>query len=269
MPVTAADFFVPGSQFVGYILEDKYFKGGFRVFATIAERDQYIIDAKNRSFGIEVLDPRKKTMMCSVIENPGIIYYLGDDKETWLEYETGLSFTPDSPLEFLGENQERLAIQPQFLVPQTGKAPSKVLTTRLDGSIGWEFIGPSAGAGIRVSRTYQPLDSIATGTEHFFELSLGLTILLLEVTINTPDFEVKGYVTSNRDDRNPYIFRSDIDFLSDDGTMFQNGEYIFKRRFAIMANLSEQPSTLQYFSLKNLGPAASRPTITITALTLQ
>lgn len=269
MPITATDFFVPGSQFVGYILEDNHFKGGFRVFATLEARDQYIVNAKNISFGIEIFDPRKKTMMCSVIETPGIIYYLGDDKETWHVYETGMMFEPDAPLEFIGANQDRLAIQPEYLVPQSGKAPSKVLTIRQNGTIGWEFIGPSAGIGVRVTKTYQPIDSIAPGTEHLFEMSLGLTVLLLEVSINTPDFEIKGFVGPERDDRNPYTYRSALDFLYDDGVMFQNGEYIYKRRFAIMSNLTETPSILQYFSMKNLGPADSRPTITITALTLQ
>lgn len=267
MPLAATDFYQPATNFVPFILEDNYLKGGYRVFATIADRDQFLVDAASKSFGIEQFDARKKMMLCGVMETPGVIYYLDVDKETWLEYESGLVFTTETPLEFLGENQDRLSINPNYLVPQQGKAVSKVLTVRLDGTIGWEYVG--LGAGQRVTRTYQPLNSIAAGEEHPFELNLGLSVLLAYVEVNTPDFELKGFTTAARTDRNPYKFVSSPEFIFDEGITNVNGEYINHRRFSFMLNLSEAPSTLQYFTLKNVGAVDSRPTVTITALTLQ
>lgn len=269
MPIAASDFYSPGTQYVPYILEDKYFKGSYRVFDTIAARDQYLVDAKAKSFGgaIEQFDSRKKMMLCGVIQTPGIIYYLDDTKENWVELELGKTFELEAPLEYLGADEDRLSINPEYLIPQQGRGPGKALVVRSDGTIGWEFRGGIAG--VRVTKIYQPLNNIDPGQEHTFELDLGMTVMLLKVEVNTVDFELRGFVSELRNDRNPYLFRSSVDFLTDEGMRYDNGQYVRERRFALLANLSENPSNLQYMSLKNIGPATARPTVTITALTLQ
>lgn len=269
MPIAAGDFYTPGTQFVPYILEDKYMKGGYRVFDTIAARDQYLVDAKAKSFGgmIEQFDSRKQMMLCGVIETPNIIYYLDASKEKWEVLELGMQFELENPLEFLGPDKDRLSINPEYLIPQTNRGPGKMLVTRMDGSIGWEARGGMAG--VRIFKTYQPLNSIDPGQEHTFELDLGMTVMLLSVEINTVDFEIRGFESALRTDRNPYLFRSSVDFLKDEGMRYINGQYERDRRFAFMANLSENPNNLQYFSLKNVGAATARPTVSILALTMQ
>jgi hypothetical protein len=269
MPVAAADFFSPATRYVPFVLEDTYFKGGYRVFNTIADRDKYLTDAKLLSFGgtIERSDSRKPMMLCGVIETPNIIYKLDATKEKWEVLEFGTKFKTETPLDFIGPDKDKLSIDPNYLLPQEGRGPNKILTIRQDGSLGWELRGGIAG--VRVTKTYQPLNSIEAGEQHNFELDLGMSVMLLHVELNTVDIELLGFTDSSRQDRNPYLFRSSIDFMKDEGMRYVDGVYEKLRRFAFMVNLSEEPNNLQYFSMKNVGAIGVKPTLKITALTLQ
>lgn len=261
MPLAAIDYFRPASQYVPYVLEDVYLKGGYRVFNTLADRDAYIVKAKQLAFFPD-FDSRKEGMMCHVIENK-TLYQLDSTKENWEELKTGVNFDIDQPLQFIGDT---LRIDPAFILPSGGVAGS-VLTKGVNGAPIWQT--PGLQQGVRGTVEYTPANPIAPGAMHLMDFELPQTILLLKVELNTPDIKLEGWTTPDYTDSNPYTFISSEVYLTDEGIKDQNGELTKFRRFSVMANLQTPAQNRQYFSMTNQNAFSVQPSLLIHYLSLQ
>lgn len=263
MPLIVDDFINPSSEWVPYILDDKYLKGGFRVFPTLADRDAYTLFAKDLAF-FEDYDSRKVGMVCSVAETD-TLYKLGADRETWSELELGggIDFTPENPLQLIGN---LLRIDPRYIVPPPSKA-GQVLTTSISLTPLWQDLALKQGT--RSTVQYTVTNAVAPGGTHDFSLDMSPSVILLHVEVNTPDMKLEGFSTSARTDNNPYTFISDEIHLIDEGIKYQNGDETKFRRFSILANLEEPVSSLQHFRITNLSPIDINPTVDIMYLSLQ
>lgn len=263
MPITATDYFVPGSQYIPYLLEDSYLKGGFRVFDTIAARDQYIQHAASIAW-LPEMDSRKIGMLCSVIETD-TIYKLNTDKLTWSELELGGSaeLSVDNPLRIV---DDVLSIDPFYVIPDGGNA-GDVLTRASNGTLIWTT--PQIGQGVRGVIQYTPEDFIAPGGLHSFTLDMPACVMLIRVELSAPEIKLEGWETAERTSQNPYTFVSSETQMVDNGIRDQNGEQTKFRRYSFLANQDEPVAPSQYFTLTNLGAVDLKPTVTITYLGLQ
>lgn len=261
MPITATDFFKPGSTYVPYLLEDIYLKGGYRVMPTIAARDEYIQHAKSIAW-LPQMDSRKEGMMCYVVEDKAI-YTLEADLESWKVLEISGSVEVSDPLQFI---DNILRVDPAYLIPDGGKA-GDVLTRALNGTALWQTL-PLA-QGMRGSIDYTVPTLIASGAEHKVDFEMPATVMLLRVEVSAPEIKIEGWSSPLPAEQNPYTFISSETQLYDEGIRDQNGEETKFRRYSFMANQEEPVQNRQYFTITNLGPVDVMPTLKIMYLSLQ
>ena len=145
MPLYASAFFLPTSTAIPYLMEDVYFRGGFRSVATIADRDAI----KPAS--------RKKGMVVYVQEDDTIYWIPGPataGAAAWKKWDVTkyVNFTLDNPLR-MTENEETgertLSIEPTRVVPVISEEEANcVLLAGAEGPV-WVkklFIPDTTGA---------------------------------------------------------------------------------------------------------------------------
>ncbi|SBV38446.1 hypothetical protein BN7874_247 [Phage NCTB] len=267
MPISVTSFFAPSSSNTPFLLEDSYLKGGYRVFESGADRDQWTADAKTKSFNglIAQLDARKQGMLAYIIEED-LIYKLLEDKETWEELKFGVDYQVESPLAIIGDN--RLTIDQGRILPEGGEV-GQVLGLDSEGNPFWT--DQLSNQGVRSIVEYTATEQIESGGVHEFSLTnIGKTIMMLKLELNAFDIKVEGFTNINYDDNNPFTFISSPARFVDEGiTDLSDGTQDFRRRFSFMSNLDEAVSSTLYFRFTNMGDAPATPKMTLTYLVLE
>lgn len=267
MPLAAISNFVPSSPDVPYILEDTHLKGGYRVFKTIADRDDWTAKADKKSFNglIDIIDARKVGQLAYVIEDD-TIYKLLEDKLTWEELKFGADYQVETPLQVIGDN--RLSIDPDRIIPVPGE-PGQVLGLSAEGKPIWvDMVSSSGTRGVVEYTAPEPIES---GAEHEFSIpDVGKSIMLIKMELNATDIRIEGFGSSKREDKNPYMFVSDVNLLFDEGIRVDSeGEYERFRRHSFLSNLDNPVTRTHYFKFTNIGDAPATPTMKLTYLVLE
>tara|TARA_B100000214_G_scaffold357534_2_gene317232 strand:+ start:35869 stop:36672 length:804 start_codon:yes stop_codon:yes gene_type:complete len=264
MPLSATSYFLPASSNVPFIIEDTYLKGGYRVFKTISDRDQWVQDAIGKSFNglIEQFDARKEGQLAYVVED-AVIYKLTADKETWEELKFGTDYQVEAPIQVIGEST--ISIDPDRVVPVPG-TPGQILG--LDANKKPVWIDYVSNSGTRGIVEYEMEESLESGDLHDFDLpDVGKVVMLLKLEVNALDLKVEGFTTAARDDKNPYTYISDVNLLVDEGIQVQDdGSYKRFRRYSFLANLDDPVERTLHFRFTNVGDAPIRPKMTLTYL---
>lgn len=102
-----------------------------------------------------------------------------------------------------------------------------------------------------------------------FALPLGNTVIIQKLEVTTP-LMVEAFETVNMTDSNPYTFIPTSEHLSDDGaTLLANGDTVKNRRYTILTNQDDPPSSNIYFRLTNNTEIATATTLTIQYVSLE
>lgn len=254
MPVILTSFLLPSNTALPYLIADTYLKGGMRCLQTIAQRDAIKAGAKSAGMFVWVSDERQ-------------MFQLASDLVTWEDAKFGSDLVFEKPFQVTKNesNQSVVTLMDSQLIPETDEA-GLVLTSGPDKTLVWTNFGGSAGAGARLTKEYVADNFIAPGENINFTLELGKTCTLLNVTLNAFDIEIQAHKTEDRNDRNPYVFRSTVDFLSDDGVTLDGDILVKHRRYAI---LSSDDGTTYFCKMRNLGSASAQPKLTVTYLVME
>lgn len=274
MPIGIRDYFQPSTQFTPYLLEDTYIKGGYTVFASIQERDDWTTNARD-TFGVfnfPPIDPRKEGALAYVVDE-GVIYKLANDLETWEELQLGLDFETEDPLSFVGSgDNQRLTIDRRRILPPPGES-GQILG--LDEQLVPQWQDAIANLGTRSIVEYEMSEQLQSGESHDFAIAdVAKTIMMLRLEVNAVDLQVEGYTTPARDDLNPFKFVSNfapgINLLVDQGIQLQDDLSMLKfRRFSFLSNLEQPPIRTHYFRFTNVGDGPMTPKMTLTYLVIE
>lgn len=257
MPIVQTSYVVPSSPSIPYLVEDIYFKGGFRVVADAIARDA--IKAQAKKVGMLVLTALD-----------GKIWQLQEDKISWVEFKSGggtQTLIGEAPISV--KVNGNIVIDPQYVIPSGGETGDYIVKN-IDGSPIWKPINLSGISGNRVIGTWVSPSAIEPADTVEFFVAMSNTLLLLELSADIPQVKVEIFTTSARTEPNPYTFISSNLNPSDQGITEQtDGSLLKGRRFSILANLEQPPSNLIYWRVTNLAPVPITPTLHYTYLTLQ
>lgn len=287
MPLYASAFFVPTSAGIPYILEDIYFRGGYRSVATVTERNAIKSSA------------RKQGMICYVREESKL-YWLptatiaGDDAWQVFNVNDYLTFSAAEPLALKRDEttgEYKLSIDNKRVLPliaegdlnhtliatadgavwkqldalpsRDGQSKGAVLTLDKDLNAIWQAIqalpstngvdfgsalvtteeGP-AWQKVKAERTREVIDYYVGGippqgsSSRDIDIPSGV-VMLTEVTLSHPNLRLSLFADSARQDKNPYVFVSANNQLTDDGTQISEDGSIAKyRRYSFYVNKS-------------------------------
>ncbi|AQT28631.1 hypothetical protein YOLOSWAG_151 [Erwinia phage vB_EamM_Yoloswag] len=257
MPVTMNSFLVPVSTALPFLIEDKYVRGGMRCLAAIADRDAIVAGSKKAGMLVYVTETQK-------------IYQLATDLATWEEAKLGggAEYEFQSPLVSAvdADGKVIVGLNANNSIPGSPGA-GYTLVSGPNQTLLWIDFSANANQGVRYTKEYEMSDYLTPGQSFNFELQMARTNMLLEVTLNAFDIELTCHTTNERNDRNPYLFRSSTNFLSDEGVREEDGEFVKGRRYSFISNTDG--SQLQYWSFKNIGTAPAKPKLTVTYLVME
>jgi hypothetical protein len=222
-----------------FILEDKYIRGGVRMVADTAARDQLATTSP----------AHLKAGMLVVTQDDLKIWQLGTDLTTWTEFVGG------------------------------GTGGSGTIPIASDTVLGGIKIGdgltinPTTGVLTSLSTrqvfTYTTATIPANGTEQF-TAALGKTSTILNLSIDQGYAQLQGFSTSARNDTNPYTFVAVPTHLTDDGsTTLLDGTVIQGRRYTILSNLENPPTENIYWTITNNGTVPQSYQIQIVYITTE
>lgn len=261
MPVNMTSFLVPASTALPYLLEDKYLRGGMRCLPTLADRDAMSVGNK------------KPGMLCYVTETKKM-YQLGTDNVTWEEAKFGGSnYRFDAP--FVTAVDETgltvVGIDPNKQVPEPEYA-GMTLISGANGTMMWVDMSGNENQGVRKTVEYEAGAYITPGQQLDFDLTMNKSCMLIRVETNAFDIELSAFESSDRSDRNPYLFRSTANFLVDDGVFYDedaDGNPVLKklRRYSFLANRDN--TNVVSWRMKNIGTSPAKPKLTVTYLVLE
>lgn len=254
MPVMLTSFLLPSNAELPFLVQDIHVKGGLRCVKTRAERDAIKTAAKSEGMMVWVSADKQ-------------MYQLAADMTTWEDAKLGNNLVFKSPLKVTqnANNEKEVSLEDSQLIP-VAEQPGLVLTSGANNSLTWANFGGAAGAGARLNVEYSAQDFIKPGENLNFTLDMAKTCMLVEVELNAFDIELQFHTTEARNDRNPYVFRSTVDFLSDDGVMIENDTIIKHRRFAF---LSVPTGKTHYGVMRNLGSSPAQPKVSVTYLVME
>jgi hypothetical protein len=267
MPISISTYFLPGSRFVPYLVEDKFIKGGYTVFKTLTDRDDWTTNSKDTfgRFNIEEIDPRKQGSLCYVMETD-LIYKMAEDLETWDELKFGAEYETEAPLEVIGNN--RLSIDSTRILPPPGTAGQ---TIALDSNRIPRWVNSVSNVGTRSSFDYTMDTALESGESHNFAVpDVAASIMILELEVNAIGLKVEGFTSAERIDRNPFTFVSAVGLTVDQGIRIGDDlEETFFRRFSFMSNLEDPVVRTLYFKFTNEDDAPMTPTMTLTYVVIE
>ncbi len=262
MPVMMTSFLLPASAALPYLLEDKYLRGGMRCLPTLAERDAMSVGNK------------KPGMLCYVTETKKM-YQLGADNVTWEEAKFGGGANYKFQAPFVTATDESgitvVGLDPSKQVPEPEYA-GMTLVSGANGAMFWADLNGSENMGVRKTVEYESPGYITPGGTVDFDLQMNRSVMLLRVELNAFDIELSAFESSDRLDRNPYLFRSTANFLVDDG-VFQdvdeenNPRTQKLRRYSFLSNRDNTPTVS--WRMKNIGTSPAKPKLTVTYLVLE
>lgn len=255
MPVYPTSFFVPVSPSIPFLMEDIYFRGGFRVVADITARDAIPVGARKAGMWVVTADSNK-------------MWQLQSDKITYNEIKTGgKDLTGVYPISILVNGD--VSIDTKYLLPQTGAA-GDFLVKDSGGNPAWQEVHFNGATGNRFSGTYTVDGQIDPMGHADFELNMSQTIMLLELKVDVPKLRLEAFATTARDEQNPYTFISTADLMEDNGISEMSDGSLFKgRRYNVLANLETPAKNIIYWRATNEAALPVKPTLTYTYLTLQ
>lgn len=236
MPIAMAAYLLPSSPFIPYLLEDVYFKGGYRCVADITARDKIHRYAKKAGMKVYVQSEDK-------------VYKLEVDGITWKEDSSGISSDQiAAPLMFI---DGKLTLDPKVTLPNNGEV-GQFPQMQADG-VKWVHLDINQNRGVRNIIKYD-VERMQPGDTKLFELDISRTAILLSVRVNTYDIELKGYGTPERDEINPYTFISKQGYFVDEGIRYdEEDKPSYIRRHAIVANREDPVQDKIYFTARNIG----------------
>ena len=254
-------FLLPASPALPYLLEDKYLRGGMRCLPTLSDRDT--MSAGNKKPG----------MLCYVTET-NKMYQLDTDNVTWKDANLGGSnYKFETP--FVTAVDEAgltvVGLDPSKQVPEPEYA-GMTLMSGANGVMMWVDMNGSANMGVRRTITYEAASYITPGQQIDFDLQMTRTLMLISVELNAFDIELSAYDNALRTSRNPYLFRSTANFLTDDGVFTDvdsEGNPLIRklRRYSFLSNLDNTPTIA--WRMKNIGTSPAKPKLTVTYLVLE
>ena len=263
MPIIISSFLTRSNpNSVPYIVEDKDFKGGFRVLDDHAARDA--IHAVARKPGMLVL-----TL------NDGVIWQLLSGNVDWVEWNApggsggggGYISAVTDPLGV--DVSGNLSIQQNRILPAFGSA-GQIPVKQSNGSIAWENNNASGSVGTRVTFTKSDFAGIPVSSDVNFTLDMGRTVMLIDVTVNTPDLLIQCFSTPNRDEENPYTFKSAVGRLTDTGvSVLPDDSLQYNRRYGFVVNRESPTTTNLYWNITNQGSTTVTPVLIVTYLVLE
>lgn len=116
----------------------------------------------------------------------------------------------------------------------------------------------------------QNVGSLAAGASSNFVWATGKAAMLLTLTVNVPDVTVECHTTPDRNDANPYRFKSAAGKLSDDGiSVLEDSSLQYNRRFAFVVNLEGTPGTNTFWKVTNNSASSQSITVNSTYLRLE
>lgn len=254
MPVMLTSFLLPSNSALPFLLQDIHLKGGLRCVKSVADRDAIKAGAKSAGMMVWVSDDKQ-------------MYQLEDDLLTWGDAKMGnnLVFADHFTVTQNDQNEQVVSLKDSQLIPKAEQA-GLVLTAGPNNSLVWSNLGGSAGTGARVFAEYSAQDFIPPGENLNFTLDLAKTCMLAVVELNAFDIELQFHQTESRNDRNPYVFRSTVDFLKDDGVMIVDETLVKNRRFAF---LSVEAGVTHYGVMRNLGSSPAQPKVSVTYIVME
>lgn len=254
MPVMLNSFLLPSNAALPFLVQDIHVKGGLRCVKTALERDAIRTAAKSSGMMVWVSDDKQ-------------MYQLADNLTDWEDAKLGNNLVFKSPLKITvnANNEQEVSLDDSQLIPKTDQ-PGLVLTSGANNSLTWANFGGSAGAGARLLVEYTSPDFLIPGANINFTLEMSRTCMLIDVTLNAFDIELQFHSSAERNDRNPYRFRSTIDGLTDDGVTIEDGKLVKMRRFSF---LSTESGTTHFGKLINLGTSPAQPKVSVTYLVME
>lgn len=254
MPVMLTSFLLPSNTALPFLLQDIHLKGGLRCVKTVAERDAIKTAAKSAGMMVWVSDDKQ-------------MYQLEDDLATWGDAKMGnnLVFADHFTVTQNDQNEQVVSLKDSQLIPATD-TPGLVLTSGANGTLSWANFGGAPGAGARLNAEFSAEDFIQPGVNVNFTLDLAQTCMVVELALNAFDIEVQFHTTEDRNDRNPYVFRSTVDYLEDDGVTIEDETIVKHRRYGF---LSVPEGKTHYGVLRNLGSSAAQPKVSVTYLVME
>lgn len=256
MPITMNSFLVPVSTALPFLLEDKYLRGGMRCYATLADRDAIVAGTKKAGMLVYVSEDQQ-------------MYQLAEDKTTWNKANLGgRAYKFQSPLVSAEDADGNIVVglNSNNTIPNSPGA-GYTLVSGANNTYVWLDLTGNVDKGTRLTKEYELQDYIAPGAQFDFELEMAKTCMLIDVTLNAFDIELTCHTTNDRDDINPYLFRSSANFMSDQGVREEDGQFVKGRRYSFITNADS--SQLQFWRFKNIGTAQAKPKLTVTYLVME
>ena len=107
-------------------------------------------------------------------------------------------------------------------------------------------------------------DEINTNGYQEFEMVLGGTITILELSVSTGNVQVEAFSSVDRSETNPYAFISSLTQLVDDGSsIMSDGSVVYGRRYTILSNLDATPNNTIYWKITNLDGTPQTVTLNV------
>ena len=263
MPVIMNSFLLPVSPSIPFLVEDVYIKGGFRVVDTF--------EALGKIAGFA-----KKVGMLSYVIADDKYYKLLADKVTWEEFKLGsdapafdLGAVLDAELPIMvtkADSKYIVGLHSSQKIP-TPPGAGYQLFSGVNGTLLWVDMSGTESKGVRVRSEYEAVTYMQPGESHDFSIPAHASLMLIDVTVNAPDVDLKFFETDARTDANPYHFISTADMLSDKGIQVIEGKNVKYRRYSFLATADN--SKRIYGTFTNIGTVQCLPKVSITYLVLE
>lgn len=250
MAVQLASNITPKNGLTYYMVEDVYFKGGFQVRDSIADRDK--IAGGNLKIGQLVLT-------------------LADGKIWKLKTNDGPTIeAPETPVKIEWE---------EFLTNAGGGSGGLGNDAPSDGKVygrkngEWVAVASSSGPvpmtpnsrGVAI----QTFENLAVSEVNEFVLEVAVSCIVLKLELSRPA-RISAYSTAARNDSNPYQFEATADHLIDDGSQLLADGTVFRtRNFSILANMEDPASNNLYWTLESIDEQEGPVVLTITYIPLE
>ncbi|WOL24389.1 hypothetical protein fHeYen902_043c [Yersinia phage fHe-Yen9-02] len=257
MAVIMNSFLQPATTSLPFLLEDKYIRGGMRCVA-----DDVARDAIPRGARLEGM-----LVWCT---SPGKLYQVAADLTTWKEASLGGGgrYTFENPL-VSATNAEGITVVTLGASNRIPESPGAgySLISGPNNTLIWVDLSGSADKGTRITKEYEALSYLNPGMDLQFDLEMARTSMLLEVTLNAYDIQIECHTSAERNDKNPYRFRSSTNFMSDEGVTEEDDKFVKHRRYAFVSNTDG--TRYQYWVIRNIGVTAAKPKLTVTYLVME
>jgi hypothetical protein len=129
--------------------------------------------------------------------------------------------------------------------------------------------GGAGGLAFRATATYIT-SNLSPGASETFDLPMGKSFILYNLSVDKGPCKVQGFGTPIRDELNPYTFNALPTHLADDGiTFLSDGTPVYGRRYSVLMNMEDIPTTRLYWTVTNTGSSSAIITTSFSFLPLE